>query len=60
LGISDVLSVSEAAQLALETGVAEDAVPKVCYSNVLEACGQPGQIVEDDWLNQPAATSAAL
>lgn len=59
-GISDPLSVPKTAQLALEAGIAEDVVRKVCYSNALEAYGQSGQIAEDDWLNPPGIDQRTL
>ena len=53
-GISDSLGVAKTAKLALERGVAADVVQRACYANALQAYGQSGQMVEDDWLNPPA------
>lgn len=49
-GISDPLGVPKTAALALENGIAEEDVVKVCYGNALAAYGQSGQMSEDDWL----------
>ena len=50
-GISEPLAVAKTAKLALECGIPEVDVRKVCYENALAAYGQSGQISEDDWLN---------
>jgi predicted metal-dependent TIM-barrel fold hydrolase len=50
-GISEPLAVAKTAKLALERGIAEADVRKVCYQNALAAYGQSGQMSEDDWLN---------
>jgi hypothetical protein len=50
-GISEPLAVAKTAKLALERGIAEADVSKVCYQNALAAYGQSGQMSEDDWLN---------
>jgi hypothetical protein len=50
-GISEPLAVAKTAKLALERGIAEADVVKVCYQNALAAYGQSGQMSEDDWLN---------
>jgi len=50
-GISDSLGVAKTAKLALESGIPEETVRKVCYQNALDAYGQSGQIKEEDWLN---------
>ncbi len=50
-GISEPLAVAKTAKLALQHGVAESDVRKVCYANALAAYGQSGQMSEDDWLN---------
>jgi hypothetical protein len=50
-GISEPLAVAKTAKLALERGIAEADVGKVCYQNALAAYGQSGQMSEDDWLN---------
>ncbi len=50
-GISDSLAVPKTARLALDGGVPEAIVHKVCYANALEAYGQSGQMRADDWLN---------
>jgi len=52
-GISEPLGVAKTARLALERGVPEEHVKKVCYQNALDAYGQSGQMKEDDWLNPP-------
>lgn len=50
-GISEPLGVAKTAKLALERGIPEEHVHKVCYANALAAYGQSGQMSEDDWLN---------
>ena len=50
-GISEPLGVAKTAKLALERGIPEENVHKVCYANALAAYGQSGQMHEDDWLN---------
>ncbi len=50
-GISEPLGVPKTAKLALERGVPECHVRKICYQNALDAYGQSGQMSEDDWLN---------
>jgi len=50
-GISEPLGVAKTAKLALERGIPEQNVRKVCYQNALAAYGQSGQMHEDDWLN---------
>ena len=50
-GISEPLAVAKTAQLALQSGVPEEAVRKACYSNALAAYGQSGQMSESDWLD---------
>lgn len=50
-GISEPLAVAKTAKLALQRGVAEADVHKVCYENALAAYGQSGQMHADDWLN---------
>ena len=52
-GISEPLGVPKTAKLALERGIPEEHVRKVCYQNALDAYGQSGQMNEDDWLNPP-------
>lgn len=59
-GISDPLGVAKTAKLALESGIPEAVVEKVCYRNALDAYGQSGQISEDDWLNPPAIDQRTL
>ncbi len=49
-GISEPLAVAKTAQLALDSGVPEEAVRKACYANALAAYGQSGQMSESDWL----------
>jgi len=53
-GISEPLGVAKTAQLALQSGIAEDQVRLACYQNALEAYGQSGQMKEEDWLNPVA------
>ncbi len=53
-GISEPLGVAKTAKLALERGIPEGNVRKVCYQNALDAYGQSGQMKEEDWLNPPA------
>ena len=50
-GISEPLGVAKTAKLALQRGIPEEHVRKVCYQNALDAYGQSGQMKEDDWLN---------
>jgi len=50
-GISEPLGVAKTAKLALQRGIPEEQVRKVCYENALDAYGQSGQMNEDDWLN---------
>ncbi len=50
-GISEPLGVAKTAKLALQHGISELIVKKVCYQNALDAYGQSGQMNEDDWLN---------
>ena len=59
-GISDCLGVPKTAQLAIESGIAEETVRKVCYANALAAYGQSGQIREEDWLNPPGIDQRTL
>ncbi|MDH3659468.1 MAG: TatD family hydrolase [Alphaproteobacteria bacterium] len=58
-GISEPLGVPKTAKLALERGVPEAHVRKICYQNALDAYGQSGQMKEDDWLN-PASIDQRL
>ncbi len=50
-GISEPLAVARTAKLALESGVAPEAVRLACYANALAAFGQSGQMHESDWLD---------
>lgn len=50
-GISEPLAVPKTARLALERGIPESDVRKVCYENALAAYGQSGHMNEDDWLD---------
>ena len=50
-GISDSLAVPKTAELALQQGVPEATVRRVCYENALVAYGQSGQMSAEDWLN---------
>ena len=59
-GISEPLAVAKTAKLALERGIAEADVRKVCYENALAAYGQSGQMSEDDWLNPPPIDQRTL
>ena len=59
-GISDPLGVPKTAKLALESGIPEEQVRRVCYQNALDAYGQSGQMSEDDWLNPPAIDQRTL
>lgn len=59
-GISDPLGVPKTAKLALESGIPEEQVRKVCYQNALDAYGQSGQMSEDDWLNPAAIDQRTL
>lgn len=59
-GISDCLGVPKTARLALESGIAEEAVRRVCYANALAAYGQSGQMREADWLDPPAIDQRTL
>lgn len=53
-GISEPLGVAKTAKLALERGIAQEDVRRVCYQNALDAYSQSGQMHEDDWLNPPS------
>lgn len=53
-GMSDPLAVPKTAQLMVQSGIPEEHVAAVCYSNALKAYGQSGEMNEDDWLH-PAA-----
>lgn len=59
-GISDRLGVPKTARLALQSGIPEETVKRVCYSNALTAYGQSGQMKEDDWLNPPPIDQRTL
>ena len=59
-GISDPLGVPKTAALALENGIPEPDVLKVCYENALAAYGQSGQMSEVDWLNPPSVDQRTL
>ncbi len=59
-GISDPLGVPKTAKLAIESGIPEEQVRRVCYQNALDAYGQSGQMNEDDWLNPPAIDQRTL
>jgi len=59
-GISDPLGVPKTARLALQSGIAEETVRRVCYGNALAAYGQSGQMREEDWLNPSAIDQRTL
>lgn len=59
-GISEPLAVAKTAKLALERGISEAHVKRVCYQNALDAYSQSGQMHEDDWLNPPAIDQRGL
>lgn len=59
-GISDPLGVPKTARLALQSGIPEETVRRVCYGNALAAYGQSGQMREEDWLNPPAIDQRTL
>ena len=59
-GISEPLGVPKTAKLALERGLPEALVRKVCYENALAAYGQSGQMAEADWLDPPAIDQRTL
>ena len=59
-GISEPLAVAKTARLALERGICEEHVKKVCYQNALDAYSQSGQMHEDDWLNPPPIDQRGL
>ncbi|MFZ3584752.1 TatD family hydrolase [Loktanella sp. DJP18] len=59
-GISDSLGVPKTAELALQSGIPEETVRRVCYGNALAAYGQSGQISEQDWLNPPEIDQRTL
>ncbi|MDP6358953.1 MAG: TatD family hydrolase [Planctomycetota bacterium] len=50
-GVSDPLAVYKTQRLMQESGIPQDHIDAVCYSNALAAYGQSGQMNEDDWLN---------
>jgi predicted metal-dependent TIM-barrel fold hydrolase len=59
-GISDSLGVAKTARLALESGIPEAVVRKVCYANALDVYGRSGQMHESDWLDPPAIDQRTL
>ncbi len=59
-GISEPLGVAKTAKLALQSGVAQEAVRLACYQNALDAYGQSGQMKESDWLDPRAVDQRAL
>lgn len=59
-GISEPLGVAKTAKLALQSGIAKEAVELACYRNALEAYGQSGQMKESDWLEPRAVDQRAL
>ena len=59
-GISEPLAVAKTAKLALERGISEEHVKRVCYQNALDAYSQSGQMHEDDWLNPPPIDQRGL
>ena len=59
-GISEPLGVAKTAKLALQSGIAEEAVRLACYQNALDAYGQSGQMKESDWLDPQAVDQRAL
>ena len=59
-GISEPLGVAKTAKLALQSGIAEEAVRLACYQNALDAYGQSGQMKEEDWLEPQAVDQRAL
>lgn len=59
-GISDSLGVPKTARLALERGISEETVRRVCYENALAAYGQSGQMKEEDWTNPPPIDQRTL
>ena len=50
-GISEPLAVPKTARLALERGIAPEAVRLACYANALAAYSRSGQMSESDWLD---------
>lgn len=50
-GISEPLAVPKTAKLALQKGVTEAEVEKVCYSNALTVYSKSKQMNDEDWLN---------
>ena len=58
-GISEPLAVARTAALALERGVAPEAVHLACYANALAAYGQSGQMRESDWTDGAAIDQRA-
>lgn len=59
-GISDALAVPKTAALMKERGITMDLIEKVTYRNPLEAYGQSGQIVEEDWADAKGVDPKAL
>lgn len=59
-GISDSLGVPKTAKLALERGIPEVTVRRVCYENALSAYGQSGQMKEEDWTAPPSIDQRTL
>lgn len=59
-GISEPLGVAKTAKLALQSGIANEAVELACYRNALDAYGQSGQMKESDWLDPKAVDQRTL
>jgi hypothetical protein len=49
--VADPLAVYKTRRLMQESGIPQDHIDAVCYSNALAAYGQSGQMNEEDWLN---------
>jgi predicted metal-dependent TIM-barrel fold hydrolase len=59
-GVSDPLAVPKTAQLMRLSGIEEDAIRTVTYTNALAAYGQSGQMQEADWLDPPPIDQRTL
>jgi predicted metal-dependent TIM-barrel fold hydrolase len=59
-GVSDPLAVPKTAELMRRSGISEEKIRRVTYTNPLTAYGQSGQIKEEDWLDPPAIDQRTL
>jgi predicted metal-dependent TIM-barrel fold hydrolase len=59
-GVSDPLAVPKTAELMRRSGISEEKISQVTYTNPLVAYGQSGQIKKEDWLDPPAIDQRTL